>query len=81
MKSCGNNNDDSVIYSSLASSNSSQSQDVSSHLPLRLIYNRVPKCGSTTLYTLMKKLSILNNFTHFNSKIYNRRMLSKEEQV
>jgi hypothetical protein len=48
---------------------------------LRLFYNRVPKCGSTTLYTLMRKLSKVNGYKHFNSKIYDKRILNFAEQV
>ncbi len=48
---------------------------------LRLLYNRVPKCGSTTLYTLMRKLSKVNGYKHFNSKIYDKRILDFAEQV
>ena len=48
---------------------------------LRLFYNRVPKSGSTTLITLLRKLSKVNGFKHFNSKIYDKRLLNCEEQV
>lgn len=46
----------------------------------RIFYNRVPKCASTTLYTLMRKLSIMNNYVHYNSKVYDKKMISEEEQ-
>ncbi|CAG2160962.1 unnamed protein product [Oppiella nova] len=46
----------------------------------RLFYNRVPKCGSTTLITLLRKLSKLNGFIHLNSKIYDKRMLDIKQQ-
>lgn len=46
----------------------------------RLFYNRVPKCGSTTLYTLIRKLSSLHGYVHFNSKVYDRKNVDEEEQ-
>ncbi|XP_054169239.1 uronyl 2-sulfotransferase-like, partial [Oppia nitens] len=46
----------------------------------KLIYNRVPKCGSTTLITLLENLSKLNHFKHYNSKIYNKRLLNFKQQ-
>ena len=48
---------------------------------LRLFYNRVPKSGSTTLITLLRKLSKANGFKHFQSKITNKRLLNCEKQV
>ena len=47
----------------------------------RLIYNRVPKCGSTTLIALLRQLSKLNHFVHINSKIYDQRRIPCEQQV
>ena len=35
-----------------------------------LIYNRVPKCASTTMEALLSKLKSRNNFTIETSKIY-----------
>ncbi|XP_067135203.1 uronyl 2-sulfotransferase-like [Centruroides vittatus] len=46
----------------------------------RLLYNRVPKCASTTLYTLMRKLSVLNRYVHYNSKVYDKKMIDLSEQ-
>ncbi|RWS26085.1 uronyl 2-sulfotransferase-like isoform X1 [Leptotrombidium deliense] len=46
----------------------------------RLYYNRVPKCGSSTLVHLMQTLSKLNGFNHFHSHIYDRRLLNYSEQ-
>lgn len=46
----------------------------------RLFYNRVPKCGSTTLYTLIRKLASMHGFTHFNSKVYDKKNVDEEEQ-
>ncbi|GBM07438.1 hypothetical protein AVEN_60479-1, partial [Araneus ventricosus] len=47
----------------------------------RLFYNRVPKCGSTTLITLIRKLAVKNNYIHFNSKIYDKKNVDEEEQA
>lgn len=46
----------------------------------RLLYNRVPKCGSTTLLTLLRRLSKSNGFWHIHSHTYDRRLLSRSEQ-
>lgn len=46
----------------------------------RLFYNRVPKCGSTTLYTLIRKLSSMHRYSHFNSKVYDRKIVDEDEQ-
>ncbi|RWS02414.1 uronyl 2-sulfotransferase-like isoform X1 [Dinothrombium tinctorium] len=59
---------------------SATNRELSVALIKRVYYNRVPKCGSSTLYQLMQMLSKVNGFTHFNSKIYNERMLNKHEQ-
>ena len=45
-----------------------------------LLFNRVPKCGGTTLLTLLRQLSHLNNFTHVSSNIYDKKQLSSSEQ-
>ena len=34
---------------------------------LRIIYNRVPKCGSTTVHTILQKLSSMNKYTFIRS--------------
>jgi len=41
-----------------------------------LIYNRVSKCGSTTTYNLLKKLSSPNNFEHVS--YYNKTDLKRK---
>ncbi|XP_054711643.1 uronyl 2-sulfotransferase-like [Uloborus diversus] len=46
----------------------------------RLFYNRVPKCGSTTLYFLIRKLSSMHHYSHINSKVYDRKNVDEEEQ-
>jgi len=47
--------------------------------PSFLIYNRIPKCGSTTLLKLVKRLSARNNFDYIPSKIYNKERLAAEK--
>ena len=47
--------------------------------PSFLIYNRIPKCGSTTLLKLVKRLSVRNNFDYIPSKIYNKERLAAEK--
>lgn len=46
----------------------------------RLFYNRVPKCASTTLYTVMRKLATTNKFVHHNSKVYDKKIMTEDEQ-
>lgn len=47
----------------------------------RLLYNRVPKCGSTTLVHLLRRLALKNGFSHVHSRTYNQRLLRPEEQA
>ncbi|KAI1294686.1 Uronyl 2-sulfotransferase [Halotydeus destructor] len=42
---------------------------------------RVPKCGGTTMVTLLRTLSKRNNFSHVTSHVYDKRLLSPVEQV
>lgn len=71
-----------LYYASASTSCHCESSDGSSLLRDydRLFYNRVPKCGSTTLYTLIRKLSALHGYVHFNSKVYDRKNVDEEEQ-
>ena len=46
----------------------------------RIVYNRVPKCGSTTTLKLIKKLSNINKFKLKRSKIYLEWHVSSKEQ-
>ncbi|XP_065284809.1 uronyl 2-sulfotransferase isoform X1 [Dermacentor albipictus] len=48
---------------------------------VRLVYNRVPKCASTTLLTLLRRLSATNGFRHLHCRIYDKRMLTSDEQA
>ena len=45
-----------------------------------LIYNRVSKCASTTMLSLIRNLSESNGFHHVHSTIYNQRRMHKSEQ-
>ncbi|ROT84992.1 Heparan sulfate 2-O-sulfotransferase 1 [Penaeus vannamei] len=45
-----------------------------------LIYNRVPKCGSTTTFKILNTLRKINKFHHKNSEIYHTEWLSVEER-
>ena len=44
-----------------------------------LIYNRVPKCGSTTMQRIIHELKKLNKFHYEVSEIYNEKALSYQE--
>ncbi|XP_047475129.1 heparan sulfate 2-O-sulfotransferase 1-like isoform X2 [Penaeus chinensis] len=46
-----------------------------------LIYNRVPKCGSTTTFKILNTLRKLNKFRHRNSEIYHTEWLTVEERT
>lgn len=50
-------------------------------LPPILFFNRVPKCGGTTLITLLKQLGQVNNFTHESSRLYDKKLITVDEQV
>lgn len=54
--------------------------NVTSKTGRMLIYNRVPKCGSTTMLWIIKGLSQKNKYTHRSSKLYHSRQLSKYKQ-
>ena len=45
-----------------------------------LIYNRVSKCGSTTMLNLIRRLSKRNRFYHAHSTIYSKRHISSGAQ-
>ncbi len=51
------------------------------HSTDRLVYNRLPKCGSTTATMIMRRLSVRNNFTLINSEVYDRPEMDSKEQV
>ena len=56
---------------------------------MQLVYNRVPKCGSTTLLSIMKQSSKIYNFTYIGvgaftkpeRNAYNRYVPSPQIQV
>ncbi|KAK7065483.1 hypothetical protein SK128_007193 [Halocaridina rubra] len=45
-----------------------------------LIYNRVPKCGSSTMVHILRILAKNNHFQHYHSQIYGQRDLSSKSQ-
>ncbi|KAI0212385.1 Uronyl 2-sulfotransferase [Lamellibrachia satsuma] len=63
------------------------SRDVSSawsrgvgHSPSNIFYNRVPKCGSRTMLTIVQTLSDFNNFTYIHSKTFLDIIINETEQ-
>eukprot|EP00118_Oscarella_pearsei_P018539 m.190270 g.190270 ORF g.190270 m.190270 type:complete len:249 (+) comp39431_c0_seq14:107-853(+) len=48
---------------------------------LRIMYNRVGKCGSRTTIELLKVLSVQNKFTLTRSDINNQKVMSVEDQI
>ena len=52
------------------------------HPPDLVLYNRMPKCGSTTTKRMFDKLARReNNFVHFTSQLYHNEDLNHIEQV
>ncbi|CAL4060129.1 unnamed protein product, partial [Meganyctiphanes norvegica] len=45
-----------------------------------LVYNRVPKCGSTTMLRVLSKLAHYNKYSHRSSKLYHHHQLTQHEQ-
>ncbi|XP_066963123.1 LOW QUALITY PROTEIN: uncharacterized protein [Macrobrachium rosenbergii] len=45
-----------------------------------VIYNRVPKCASSTMQTILRRLSKHLNFEHVSSLIYDHHQLTRDEQ-
>ena len=50
------------------------------HTTRRMIYNRVPKCGSVTMWNLMSRVSRKNHFHTVASSIYDPPWVDEEEQ-
>ncbi|CAL4060044.1 unnamed protein product, partial [Meganyctiphanes norvegica] len=46
-----------------------------------IFYNRVPKCGSTSVYKAIKSLHKGNHFNVNGSRVYYDRWLNSEEQI
>ncbi|XP_076336643.1 uronyl 2-sulfotransferase-like isoform X2 [Tachypleus tridentatus] len=67
--------DDSVVTSGNSFSFDFRGLDVD-----KLMYNRAPKCGSTTIYNIMRKLSVDLGYQHYNSKIYDKKILDESQQ-
>lgn len=45
-----------------------------------LLYNRIPKCASSTMQTVLRRLSHKLNFEHTSSSIFDARQLDQDEQ-
>ncbi|XP_053650674.2 uncharacterized protein [Cherax quadricarinatus] len=45
-----------------------------------LVYNRIPKCASSTMQTIIRRLSRHLGFDHVSSLIYDKRQLSQDDQ-
>ncbi len=60
---------------------SASSDVLNRHADDRLVYNRIPKCGSTTAVWIMEILSKRNNFTLVKSEVYNHQDLTLKEEV
>ena len=51
------------------------------HKPLRIFYNRVPKCGSTTFGKLTQDMASFNNFAYAQSTNYLQYTIDETKQV
>ena len=47
-----------------------------SNFDQRIIYNRVPKCGSSTVLSVLRQLAMIHNFTYIHSKVFNHSRVS-----
>lgn len=47
---------------------------------LLLVYNRIPKCASSTMQTILRRLSRHLGYEHVSSLIYNQHQLSQDDQ-
>jgi len=45
-----------------------------------LVYNRVPKCASETMLSIIRKLSMKNRFRYRNSRVYWKQVLTPSEE-
>ncbi|XP_045621527.2 heparan sulfate 2-O-sulfotransferase pipe isoform X2 [Procambarus clarkii] len=45
-----------------------------------LVYNRIPKCASSTMQTILRRLSRHLGFDHVSSLIYDKRQLTQEDR-
>ncbi|XP_047477183.1 uronyl 2-sulfotransferase-like isoform X2 [Penaeus chinensis] len=46
-----------------------------------LVYNRIPKCASSTMQAIFRRLSSHLGFVHISSLVYNQRLLNHGEQL
>lgn len=47
----------------------------------RIVYNRVPKCGSSAVESVLRHLAVINGFTYYRSKLFRDPVISEEEQM
>jgi len=45
-----------------------------------LVYNRVPKCASETMLSIIRKVSVKNHFRYKNSRVYWKQVLTASEE-
>lgn len=45
-----------------------------------LVYNRVPKCASETMLSIIRKVSVKNHFRYRNSRVYWKQVLTPREE-
>jgi len=45
-----------------------------------LVYNRVPKCASETMLSIIRKVSVKNHFRYKNSQVYWKQVLTASEE-
>ncbi|ELU11537.1 hypothetical protein CAPTEDRAFT_215347 [Capitella teleta] len=47
----------------------------------RIVYNRVPKCGSSAVESVLRHLAVLNGFTYYRSKLFRDPVISEADQL
>jgi dermatan/chondrotin sulfate uronyl 2-O-sulfotransferase UST len=47
----------------------------------RIIYNRVPKCGSSAVESVLRHLAVLNGFTYYRSKLFRDPVIEEGDQL
>ena len=52
-----------------------------SYSPTCVFYNRVPKCGSTTLLRIFEKIAMQNGIRLVHSQVYTKPHINKDKQV
>ena len=46
----------------------------------RIVYNRIPKCGSTSVTSVIEAVTQRNNFKYVSSQEFNKHWLSNDKQ-